>query len=192
MIPLSEILKSTAGAWGLLHRRPEAVNQFNLSLEGFWRSFQIHILLAPLHFGILIMLGQSLDPELTGGKGTTFLGAAVIYTAHLASFPILMIFLARHLQLAHNYVPYIIVQNWAGVVEFLIYSVIVVLIYAGLFSSTTFAFAGLILMILFVMYEWYVTTQVLEASSFVAAGLVVVKTLLTLVLQEGLGRFFVA
>ena len=113
-----------------------------------------------------------------------------MYTAHIISFPLLMIFLARHLRLEHNYVPYIIALNWAGVIQFLISGLSVVLLYGGLLTTWIFAFASLILMILFLLYEWYVARVALEASGIVAAGLVVVKTLLTLVLQEGFGRLF--
>jgi hypothetical protein len=49
MIDRDEINSSLTGAWKIFLDRPDALQHFDTSYAGFWRSFQAIFLIAPLY-----------------------------------------------------------------------------------------------------------------------------------------------
>ena len=49
MLDRDEIARSLTGAWHLFLDRPDAMRYFDLSIEGFWRSFRAIVLLLPAY-----------------------------------------------------------------------------------------------------------------------------------------------
>ena len=45
----AEIERSLTGAWRLFLGKPDAMRQFDSSVDGFWRSFRAIVLIAPLY-----------------------------------------------------------------------------------------------------------------------------------------------
>ena len=65
MIPgQQEIIRSLTGAWLLAKRDTSALNYFNLSIEGFWRSFSAMVLVLPI---LILSASISLDLKLASG-----------------------------------------------------------------------------------------------------------------------------
>lgn len=116
MISLLELRYGLIGAWRLLLRDPDALRYFDTSPAGFWRSFNLAILLAPgqailvsLHLGDL---GAPLDLR-------TILLEAGFYAIDWLLFPLLMVDIAARLQRSHRYRAYIVAGNYANAIGML-------------------------------------------------------------------------
>jgi hypothetical protein len=116
---VEEGLLAMRGCWRLLRRDPAAFEDFNLSIEGFWRSFgmvvPVMVLAYPLfvsdnRFGIEFAAerGES-PPELRLGISYFYLLAGILI------WPLVAAGLARLLGVAQNYVRYMIIYNWMAV-----------------------------------------------------------------------------
>lgn len=120
MLPtLHEIEQAAIGCWRLVRKDPAGLQRFDLSLDGFWRSFRWAFVLAVLDAGdaLLGRMGATADPD----AGTP---AAVIWplvVSALASlitfclFPVVVGLLAKPMALTTRYAPYVIVRNWLTV-----------------------------------------------------------------------------
>ena len=80
MIGRDEIERSLTGAWRLFLNQPDAMQSFDTSVDGFWRSFQAIVLVAPLYAltALADRHGVSTDANPTDVQhGAFFLGKAL-------------------------------------------------------------------------------------------------------------------
>ncbi len=175
MIPdQQEIGRSLAGALRLARLDAAGMGEFNLTIEGFWRSFFAAAIVAP---GYALLVAQKLvawpgyvDPALA------VLIEAGAYVLSWVAFPLAAVFLTTMLGLSRHYVPLIVAANWAEVLQFAVFLVMSVLTLAlppGLRGPVVVAVIGAIL-----FYEWFVARTALATTGGVAAGIVLVDLLL--------------
>ena len=108
-----EVQRAVTGAVRLARFDEAGMGWFNVSYEGFWRSFSAALLLAPFAAVLRAQDFPATDaPLLVIG-----LLEALEYAASWAVFPVVMVFLARFLGLEKRYVPFIIAWNWSVVVQ---------------------------------------------------------------------------
>jgi hypothetical protein len=115
---VEEGLLAMRGCWRLLWRDPAAFEDFNLTIEGFWRSFAmlvpVLVLAYPLfvsdyRFGLELASPGENPPELRLGLDYFYLLAGI------AIWPLIAAVLARVLSVGENYVRYMIIYNWMAV-----------------------------------------------------------------------------
>ena len=178
MIPAGpEIASSLRGAWRLLFMDRAAMARFNLTVEGFWRSFFAAALALP-HY--LLFLGRP------GGAAALEAGwelrAALAYAASWALFPIVTAFLARVLDLGRHYAGFIIAHNWAAALMAQPLLALTLLVRVGLLDE---GFSALLQMALFAVYLWYgwaVCRVALGAGVVTACGFVILDHLLDMLI----------
>ena len=117
---LTEITQSINGAWRIARMDENALNYFNMSIEGFWRSFLAVLIVVPLYVVFLVLnLGQLSGMELPTSSATSKeFYVAIKLAVHILgwlAFPVVMIPISRLMDLSQSYVPYIIVWNWSNV-----------------------------------------------------------------------------
>lgn len=103
-----EIVRSLRGALLLARFDPRGVGHFDVTLDGFWRSFVGALLVAPFFIGG--MLAEAGDAEIA------WLSETFRYLTGWALFPLVMIPMARVMGLSARYVPFVIAYNWMQVV----------------------------------------------------------------------------
>jgi hypothetical protein len=175
IVTADEVNRSLKGAIDLLNRRAEGLNAFDMSERGFWRSFAAIWLTLPAYVVSLaferLRIGIAPDGNLLDHVGLD----AVVALGHVAGFvalPLVMVGLARRLDLTSAYVPFVIVTNWTNVVGLLILSVPATLLLLGwatpsLASAFTLAFAIVVLRL-----QWFATKLTLGVSGSLAAAVV--------------------
>ncbi|MGE0237501.1 MAG: hypothetical protein AB7F09_26765 [Parvibaculaceae bacterium] len=118
MTLVEEGLIAMRGCWRLLRRDPGAFDDFNFSIEGFWRSFAmvvpVVVLAYPLfvsdhRFGLELAEAGDSPPELRLGTSYFYLLSGVV------AWPLVAALLAWLLGVAPNYVRYMIIYNWMAV-----------------------------------------------------------------------------
>ena len=190
---LLEVTRSIHGAWRIARMDPDALNYFDLSIDGFWRSFVALLVVAPFYIMFLI-LNHGSQPGLelpTGPVVSTEFYVAVKLIAYIIGwliFPLVMVPISRLLDLSQNYVPYIIVWNWSNV---LVMAVILPTVLLFPPAAQTGAAAKMVLMgaqIAMLFYGYLVARAGLRCKILTAVGVVVLDLLLSLLLSLMAGR----
>lgn len=164
---------------------------FDLSLEGFWRSFLVPILLSPLS-ALAGMLALASDPEVPDGYLAVKIAGDLV---SIAAFPLLMVPLARILGFGATYIPYIVAGNWAALPVAIANLLLALLMLmagasfgdAGL--SVVSLFLGLPLLVLVLRYLYTISRIALGAGPGIAAGLTAVQFLLWVLIDQAGERF---
>lgn len=108
----SEISAALRGLGLVLRGDPRALQCYDLSIDGFWRSFLVPLIAAALYF----LLQQPTEAELAGWEdnriGFGLVQAGQYFSAWIAYlFSVLL--LVRGFQLQGSYPAFVILYNWA-------------------------------------------------------------------------------
>ncbi len=119
MITRDEIERSLTGAWLLFLDKPGAIGTFDASVEGFWRSFQAIVLVAPV-YAITIFADHAIYAAAAGAEGAV--DHAAFYATRWVSLaldwvtlPLILAGLARFLGIRGGYPAYVVARNWSSV-----------------------------------------------------------------------------
>jgi hypothetical protein len=167
---VEEGLLAMRGCWRLLRRDPAAFEHFNLSIEGFWRSFAMVVPVMVLAYPLLISDHRISLEFAKDGEGPTELRLGVSYFNLLlgvALWPLVAVFLARLLGVAQNYVRYIIVYNWMAV-PMTALAFIPFLAYLATGASPFSQILAPAVFILLLYMSWYVAKVGLATTGLVA------------------------
>ncbi len=169
-----EISRSLFALWRILRFDPDGPSYFNLTVDGFWRSFAVPIVLIPI-LGVLILPILGLAPEeIERPAGLAFLVAATLSGyLFLVLFPLAMIAITRLLGVSENYSIYIISWNWTIVVPFLFILPISAMTFVGLLTPGFIGFLQIVLLCFLVFFKVTVTKACLQIHGFAAIGIVV-------------------
>jgi hypothetical protein len=178
---VEEGLLAMRGCWRLLWRDPAAFDDFNLTIEGFWRSFAmavpVLVLAYPLfvsdhRFGLELANSSESLPELSLGRDYFYL------LLGMAIWPLVAALLARLLGVGQHYVRYMIVYNWMAVPT-LALSVVPHLLHL----ATGAALLPLVLaqaIFIFLLYvSWFVAKTGLQTTALIAFAFLLADFALT-------------
>ena len=110
-----EIVRSVQAAWLLARGDKSALAQFDLSVDGFWKSFAAALVVAPAY--ILVLLDQYRFTGWPENAWATALAELVSFAGGWIAFPLAAIPLTRLLGLGARYVPLIVADNWSAVIQ---------------------------------------------------------------------------
>lgn len=170
MISLNEVFTALYGATRLARLDAGGLRFFDITDQGFWRSFFAAVVVAPL-YGVLLLIRylNFLEPI----PLFRFIALeAIAYVIAWVAFPLLMASLARMLERDEFYIRYIVAYNWAAVLQNLLYIPIAILAAAGVLSIAVSNTLGLMALALIVVYAWFITRTALEVAAGMAAGIV--------------------
>lgn len=194
MIPtLEEIHRSLAGSWQLFMGRAEGMRAFDVSIDGFWRSFGVIVLLCVPYAITVVAEQRIIDEEATLVLGdfsqqAYVLAKAIGFVLDWVCYPVLVALLARPLAISAHYVPYIVARNWTSAIAILPYVVPALLYNFGLISATTTMFLTLVAIGFVLRYRYVVARIALHAPVGLAIGLVVLDTVLSFVIGTAVNR----
>jgi hypothetical protein len=190
--------RSVDAAFDLVVRDQRAWSKFDLTTDGFYRSFAAMLIVLPLNVATDVIDSQfEIAERLRQGVSATDqaaygLGAAAFSTLALSVqwllFPIAMIFLLRYLGLAQRYSALIIAHNWTTVVIGLLYLPPFLLHVAGFISLTQLIDLNLILLGFTLYYRFYVAQTALGTTWLLAAGIAMIDFLLQANFLFGLSK----
>lgn len=192
MLTSDDIQRGLAAAWQLFLGRRDAIRDFDTSYRGFWRSFLAIILILPIYVLYVgaerrMILGDLPDgaafDEMTFGL-TRLLALVLDWIA----FPLVAALLCRPLGFASGYVRLIVAFNWGGPIVSVVMALPAILFAFGLvpqFAASLLLFMALVLV---VRFRFITARAALECGFSLAAGLVALEFLMSLVLGEALTR----
>lgn len=175
MIRAAEAVSALYGAFRLARFDRSGLAYFDASVDGFWKSFAAAVIVAPLYLVMAL-----LRPDETGGD---LLVDALAYTVNWFAFPVAMLSLVQVLDKQRYYIRHIVAYNWAGVLQNAIYLPLGILLQQNILPIQPGALLSLMVLAWTLIYSGFVTQVALEVPVHVAAGLVVVDLLLSLVVN---------
>lgn len=179
--------RSIDAAFDLVVRDKRAWSKFDLTTEGFYRSFAAMFIVLPLNLVIDVIATQvAIAERVRKGKPALDhpygLGDATFSTLAVCVewliFPIAMIFLLRFLGLAQRYVALIIAHNWGTVVVWLFNLPAFLLYAAGVVSSETAIDLNFIVLGFTLYYRFYIAQAALDTTWSLAAAIAMIDFLL--------------
>lgn len=192
MISMNEIRAALDGSWLLLRNRPEGQAYFDQSLQGFWRSFQVIILLIPLfllsgQFEKHLFIAENMfHPE--GFPDSAFWTSKFLeHGVNWIALPIILAAIAAPIGISQRYVPFIVVRNWTSLLTAVPYMITYILFLLGIISPGIAVLLSLTALLVILWYHFLIARIVLQASISLAIGVVVLDILLSLVIAQVAG-----
>jgi hypothetical protein len=176
-----EVLNGLFGAYRLAWFDASGMAHFNLTVEGFWRSFFAAVLVAPAY---AILVGMQLSTEAADfNLALVVLTEGIGYVLAWCAFPLVAIVLTRLLGLDRNYVALIVAVNWSAVLQtgaFLAALLLGAIVPEGMgtliVTLTTLAI---------LIYQWFVIRTALATTGGVALMLLLVDLVITTMINAG-------
>lgn len=187
-LDIAYMRRSLDAAFALAMRDERAWAKFDLTTDGFFRSFAALLLVIPLHvltdFLIsLVVADRRLQQKEPVATRAYELGDAIFATVVLVAewliFALVMLFVLRFLGFAQRYSAFIIAYNWGRVVVALVNLPPFLLHAAGLLTVDQALNLNLVILGLTLYYRFYIAQSALGASWGTAASI----TLLDLLMQ---------
>jgi hypothetical protein len=181
MIDLAAAYRGIAGALRLARLDPNAIHDFDDSIEGFWKSFQAAVIAAPL-FALLILLRTAEHP-LSPDPLRAVVIEAIGYVIGWTAFPLAAWYLANALGRSGRYLAYIVAYNWANVLQVSAFVPVAALSALGVAPQGIMVFAALLLTGLIIYYQFFIVRTALAVEPLPALGFVAVDLILGLLIN---------
>jgi hypothetical protein len=194
MLTREEIVRSLTAAFDLFLDRPGAMRNFDVSVDGFWRSFAAVILVVPSYALAVLAertMAAAIDPAAPVQDGAAFFVQNVIGLGlDWVALPVILALLARPLGIARHYPEFVVARNWGAVIAAVPFGVIGLLIVLGLLGgelANLFMFAALIIVL---RYTFIIARRSLDVGVGFAIGIVILDFVVSLTLALALDGIF--
>jgi hypothetical protein len=180
MISLREIVNSLFGAYQLARRDPNALNYFNISTEGFYRSFLAMVLAVPL-----FAIENSIDYRKVPTETEIIPFLVLLCIALLVSwgaYLVIMAVFARYMGFSDRYSVFVIVYNWMQFAIILIWLPLSI-IATGILSGSIAATMTLLFIAATYALLWYVLKITLNLTGLMATGFAFLEFLIVILVQ---------
>jgi hypothetical protein len=170
-------------------RDPRAWKEFDLTADGFFRSFIAILFVVPLNilfdlFAIRLSQARAAAEGLAAEAGSYGTPEMVFSTVTLVIewmiFPLVALYLLRYLGLQQRYAQYVIAHNWGRIVTELLNLPAIVLFSVGLISDQAATYCLFITLVLTLYYRFYIAQTALEVGWSLAMALSILQLLLTI------------
>ena len=190
MLTGAAIRNSLGGAWAVMNGRAEGLQQLDLSIGGFWRSFAAVFLILP--FAVLALLGERSVMAASGEAVVPLTGGIVAahgFTVLLdwVAFPLVFAALARPLGLSRHYVPFIVARNWAAVISTAIAALAHALLVVGIVPAAAAPFLLIVVLGIVLRFAYFVARTALAVPLGIAIPIVVLDLLVSLTVEAAVG-----
>lgn len=190
MIPRrDEVVRSLGAAWRLFLSDPRGMAGFDLSVEGFWRSFGAIFPILPFYLCVILVERQV---HFGGGAAPANVSEGAFYFVRLltvavdwVALPILLGLFARPLGIAQNYAGFIIARNWASVLVVVPDTAVTLLFGLGVVSRELAAFLSLAVLLVILRYRYFIARVALGVGIGFALAITIADLLLSLVINVG-------
>ncbi len=172
---VQEITSSIFGAWRLALRDADGMRWFNLTVEGFWRSFIAAALILP--FALLVAYVPL--PQETPEAGHGLAMVIGFYVLEWIGRAVILLGLSILVGRTNRYAALVILWNWVAIPEFGLFAAATILSY--LISPMAPFFFVIALGVMFAI-DYFVTRTALDIGGGPAFGIVVVIFLAQLAL----------
>lgn len=183
---LAETVQSIRSAWRLAMLDPSGMNGFNLTVEGFWRSYLVYLFLFPAY---LMMVLTPVRVEAMAME-TLVLAKLVSFVLRIVASTVLLALLCRLLNVGERFVGLIVAGNWGFVIQIAVWLPIALLASRGLLTGRAGNMLQTAVLIAVLFYAWFITRTALGIGGLAALGVIVADELSSEVISTLIDRMF--
>ncbi len=181
MLDLAGAARGIAGAWRLDRLDANGFRYFDISDEGFWKSFQAAIVAAPL-FILLVVLRTDEHPLSDDPLRAIFI-ETIGYVIGWTAYPLAAWYLASALDKGQRYTAYIIAYNWANILQVTAFVPVALLSASGLLPGSFIVLLALLLTGAVIYYQFFIVRTALGVDVLPALGFVAIDLMLGLAID---------
>ena len=180
--PIKEIASALYGSIRLASGDKNGTSYFNTSHLGFWRSFTAAVIVAPIFIFLLNVRYIVSDSDINFFRfASTY---TIAYVVGWVVFPLIINYITGILGNEKKFIGYVVIYNWASVLQNFIYLPFAILVEAHIIYGTASTIIGLCLLSLVFLYTSFITKTVLEVSNSIAAAIVVIDLILSIIISS--------
>lgn len=188
--PIARALSGTVAL--LLGRKPPA-DAFDVSFDGFWRSFGAIVLVLPsLAVSVLAEARLAVPAGIDDAEPASLAHLLFIRGFGLSlewiALPVVLALLSRPLGVTARYVPFIVVRNWSSVVAAAIYALPALLFAAGIIGEDALLLMSLVALAVVVQFQYRIVRVMLATPMGTSIAVVVLDLVLSLFIAEASAR----
>jgi len=184
MIGTREIIYALYGAYRLCRFDRGGMAFFNVTKEGFWRSFFSAVMVAPIRAIMTLIELQNTPFPVEASGERIFLIEATSYLILVFAYPLATFYMCELLGRQQRYFGYIVAYNWVGVLLALLALPFALLGIDDLVPGEIANFAGLGVTAVSLVILWYVARTALEIPGVTATALVAIDFVLSIVIHS--------
>jgi hypothetical protein len=179
----TEVQLAVGGALRLAVGDRRGLGLFDISVDGFWRSFRAGAICYPLY---LLLLSFRVSGPLweTSGVTSIIVVETIAYVISWVAFPLVILPLARQFGRDDRFLAFMVAYNWAQIPQTGLIVLVGLDSATGLLPASGAHLAGLLAAIATLVYEWYIARVALAVTGAQATLVVIID----LVLSSALGR----
>ncbi len=151
MSALAKTLNAIYGAGILACFNEKGLRYLDHSKAGFWHSFQAAIWVFPLYVLVAYVRWINLEIDISGVR--YFLIEMIAYVIAWVAFPLLLPYMARHLEREDKYYRTVTAYNWSAVIQNLFYTPVAILNLSGAGGAGLLTTLTLVAIL---AYTWFV------------------------------------
>lgn len=177
------ILYSLSAAWKLVKVDPKAMDYFDLSSDGFWKSFWAVALIIPVFILNLVYTSDA-------GVSQPIVSSLIYLVTALPVTAIVMYYFTKFLNISDHYASMIISYNWLSALTFNIVVIVTLLIITVLPSSQMAGIVIIMVRFYFGGYvAWFMYAKSLRISGWLAVGVLIFEVVFNYTYQIMLMRY---
>jgi hypothetical protein len=180
MLTKAELTTALHGLWGLLRLHPEALNDFDATLHGFWRPYWLAAMLLPAW--MLMLWGHPSATPLAHPNSYVAM-QGIGYVVGWFAYPLLMTRVADFLDRGPRYFTYMVPYNWFGVAQTVVWLVLNLIGDSSGIAPAEAVLLWLIPQTIFLGYGWFIAKHALDLRNGTAAALVAIDFLLSVLID---------
>jgi hypothetical protein len=180
MLTLTEIVYAVRGLSLLARFDARGLEYFDRSIQGFWRSFQVAVLVAPVHAFVLGTVLPSFEPTVSWQQ--ILIIVIVFYIINWFIYPVVAFEICRILKKEAEYVGFIAVYNWLALLGAAADLVITTPEALGVWDSRASTGIGYLVYIALLALSWFVARHSLRIAGSLALGFVFIGFAIDIIL----------
>jgi len=179
----TEVQLAVGGALRLAIGDRRGLALFDISIDGFWRSFRAGVICYPLY--LVLLSFRVADPVWeASGAPTILVVETIAYVISWVAFPLVILPLTRQLGRGDRFLAFMVAYNWSQILQTALVMLVGLDSVTGLLPPSGAQFAGFLAAIATLVYEWYIARVALAVTGAQATLVVIID----LVLSTALGR----
>lgn len=183
MLTLREVSHGLFGAWRLICRDPRAMDWFESSVGGVWRSFWAGAICYP---AFLLLQVMQVDPtRISAALLLRYLVVSSIgYVIGWTAYPLTALPFCRWLAPEEKALGYLVAYNWAQVLQTALVLLVTAFGMLHLVPAYGLAYVETVAYLAILVYEWFIARIALGAGAAPATALVLLDVVLTAFLTQ--------
>jgi len=173
----TEVQTAVVGALRLAIGDRRGLGLFDISIDGFWRSFRAGVICYPLYL-LLVGFHVAAAKWEASGVAPILIVETIAYVITWVAFPLLILPVARQLRRDDRFLAFMVAYNWSQIPQTVVVALVVLDGATGLLPPAEASIAGLLAVIATLVYEWYIARVALAVTGIQAALVVIIDLLL--------------